>query len=109
MLPSYALRFEHPGGALRLLYDNPNATSPQYDLALLTPRILTERAKELAVAPAARDNDAAAASNERKYFWIAIATAAIVLLALLARLLAPAIREEAGSLGETPGGGDPSR
>lgn len=108
LLLSYALRFEHPGGALTLLYGNRNAASPRYDLALLAPRILTEPAREIAIGKPSPET-AAEGRSEIKYFWIAIAAAAVVLLALLARLLAPALSEEAGSLGDTPGRGDPPR
>jgi uncharacterized protein DUF3999 len=108
LLPSYALRFEHPGGALTLLYGNGNAAAPQYDLALLAPRILTEPAKEIGFAGAI-SNKPAVDNTEIKYFWIAIAGTAIMLLALLARLLAPAMHEESRPLGETPGGGDSPR
>ena len=108
LLASYALRFEHPGGALTLLYGSSTAESPRYDLALLAPRILTEPAKEIAIGKASRDGETEG-SSEREYFWIAIAAAAIVLLGLLGRLLAPALREEPGSLGETPGAGDSPR
>ncbi len=107
LLPSYALRFEHPGGTLKLLYGNTTASAPQYDLALLAPRILTEPAKEIAIGKPKRETPSTA-PGEMKYFWMAIAVAAIILLGLLARLLAPALREEPGSLGETPGRGDPS-
>lgn len=106
-LPSYALRFEHPGGALAILYGNNSVAAPHYDLALLAPRILTEPAREVSMKkPAAA---APAGKREIRYFWIAIVAAAIVLLALFARLLAPALREESRPLGETPGRSDPPR
>lgn len=108
LLPNYALRFEHPGGALTLLYGNRSAASPQYDLALLTPRILTEPAREIAIAGAVTGKPAVE-MRERKYFWIAIAAAAIILLALLARLLVPSAHEESRPLGETPGRRDSPR
>ncbi len=104
LLTSYALRFANPGGALTLLYGNSNASAPRYDLALLTPRILTEPAREIAIARAIaerRENE----TREVKYFWIAIAAAAVVLLALLVRLLQTRL-EESRPLPETPGRGD---
>jgi len=106
--PSYALRFEHPGGPLTLLYGSSAASAPVYDLALLAPRILTEPATEIAIGKPPHAT-APVAPNERKYFWIAIAAAAVILLGLLARLIAPALREEPGTLGETPGAGDSPR
>jgi hypothetical protein len=87
LLPSAALRFHHPGTALFLLYANRAADAPRYDLALLAPRLFGQPAHELTlpplpIAPTTEDNH-----GERKFFWIAIAVAVLVLLALLARLL----------------------
>jgi Protein of unknown function (DUF3999) len=108
LLPSYALRFEHPGGPLTLLYGGNTASAPRYDLALLAPRILTEPAREISTRKPATEGTPDERS-EMKYFWIAIAVAAIVLLALFVRLIAPALREESRPLGETPGRSDPPR
>ena len=108
LLPSYALRFEHPGGPLTLLYGGNTASAPRYDLALLAPRILTEPAREISAGKPATEG-ATDERSEMKYFWIAIAVAATVLLALFARLIAPALRGESRPLGETPGRSDPPR
>jgi hypothetical protein len=93
LVPSFALRFEHPGGALTLLYGNRSANAPRYDLTLLAPRILKEPAREIRMSrpPATAD---AESQRETKYFWIAVAAAAIVLLLLFARLIAPAMHEK---------------
>ncbi len=101
LLPSYALRFANPGGALTLLYGNSSASAPRYDLALLTPRILTEPAREISIARAITERKGTE-TREVKYFWIAIAAAAVVLLALLVRLLQTRL-EETRPLPETPG------
>jgi hypothetical protein len=76
-----------------LLYGNRSANAPRYDLALLAPRILTEPAREIGMSrpPGLGTSDD---RSETKYFWIAIAVAAIVLLLLFARLIAPAMREK---------------
>ncbi|MGZ8832056.1 MAG: hypothetical protein ACXW19_02530, partial [Thermoanaerobaculia bacterium] len=108
LLPSYALRFEHPGGPLTLLYGGSTTSAPRYDLALLAPRILTEPAREISASKPATEG-APDERSEMKYFWIAIAVVAIVLLALFARLIAPALRGESRPLGETPGRSDPPR
>lgn len=107
LLPSYALRFHHPGGALTILYGNKDVDAPRYDLALLAPRLLTEPARTIAIANSAATSEGTN-RRESKYFWIVIAAAAIVLLLLLARLLGSALKEP-GSLGETPRSGDAPR
>jgi hypothetical protein len=92
-IPSFALRFYHPGTTLTLLYGNPSVVAPEYDLALLAPRLFREQAREIGLAGGAakapHDDD-----RERRYFWVAIAVVAAGLLALLVRLLAPLLREE---------------
>ena len=87
LLPSEALRFSHPGTPLFLLYGNPRAGAPRYDLSLLAPRLFAEPARELSLGPApdvrAPDDDRAG----RKLFWIGIVVAAVVLVAMLLRLV----------------------
>jgi hypothetical protein len=89
LLPSTALRFHHPGSQLSLLYGNDPLMPPRYDLALLAPRLLAQPARELKLAPIVPSTDEVPEQSARKYFWIAIGVAAVVLLALLARLLGP--------------------
>jgi hypothetical protein len=89
LIPSTALRFHHPGSQLFLLYGNDPLMPPRYDLALLAPRLLAQPARELKLAPIVPSTDEAPEQNERKYFWIAIGVVAVVLLALLVRLLGP--------------------
>ncbi len=107
LLPSYALRFNHPGGALTIVYGDNAAIAPRYDLALLSPRLLTEPARTIVIAKPQTTADESA-KNQSKYFWIVVAGAALLLLALLARLLSIALKETS-SLGQTPGGGDSPR
>ena len=86
LLPSRALRFYHPGTPLVLLYGNRRARTPRYDLALLAPRLFGEPARELTLSTAITergDDDAAG----RRWFWIGIIVAAVVLIALLLRLV----------------------
>ena len=64
LLPSYRLRFYHTGNAsLRLAYGRDDLQPPQYDLALLAPRVMGARAREVDAAPAG----AAAASTRRRF------------------------------------------
>lgn len=98
ILPSSALRFYHPGTTLFLLYGNRRASAPRYDLALLAPRLFSEPARELSIAAAQKE----APEDEgpgRKIFWVGIAIAAVVLIVMLVRLLAPLRGEEPRSLG----------
>lgn len=81
-LPGYALRFTAPGGPLTLLY-GASLPPPHYDLALIAPRLLAQPARELKPPPLARKE----AHTETHVFWIAIAAAVVVLLAILGRLL----------------------
>jgi hypothetical protein len=87
LLPSEALRFSHPGTPLFLFYGNRRTSAPRYDLSLLAPRLFAEPARELALGAApgvrAADDD----RDGRKLFWIGIVIAAVVLVALLLRLL----------------------
>jgi len=87
LLPPLALRFEHPGTPLFLLYGNRRAAAPRYDLALLAPRLFAEPARELSLAPTADRREAEEDSQGRKLFWIGIVIASVVLIATLLRLL----------------------
>lgn len=89
LLPSVALRFHHPGTTIFLLYGNREVFAPRYDLALLAPRLFAQPARELTLAPPGAQTEEPADSGARKFFWIAIAIAAVVLLLLLGRLLRP--------------------
>jgi hypothetical protein len=94
LLPSYRLRFFHPGSQLELLF-GADLSAPQYDLALLAPRLRAAAAREVALAPAAARASGAAAAEAgpapsraaRLAFWIALGAAVVGLLALVARLL----------------------
>ncbi len=54
LLPSYRLRFFHAGGTpLRLVYGRDDLQPPQYDLALLAPRVMgAERERSMRHPPA---------------------------------------------------------
>ncbi len=98
-MPGYALRFYHPGKPLSLVYGNSAVQAPEYDLALLAPRLFREKAREIGLVQATENVDDAGEAKERRYFWIAITIVALALLALLVRLLAPLLREEPRPLG----------
>ncbi len=108
LLPNYALRFRGPGEPLSLVYGNRNAQAPLYDLAILAPQLFTLPARELQAGPVRGKVDRSG-NVQRRYFWIVIGAAVIVLGGLLARLLTGLRSEESRPLGGAPGGGDPSR
>jgi len=90
LLPSWRLRFFHPGPALELLYGAPGMDAPRYDLALLAPRLRTAPARELELGPppagpAAAERDEA--TTGRIVFIAVLAAAVVALLLFLARLL----------------------
>ena len=88
LLPSYRLRFYHPGNAsLRLAYGREDLRTPQYDLALLAQQVMGAPARELAAT-----GDTPIEARQRSFispltFWILLAGAVLVLVGLIARLL----------------------
>jgi hypothetical protein len=82
-LPAFAVRFTAPGGPLTLLY-GASIPPPHYDIALIAPRILSQPARKIVLEPAPVRVEG---SGEKRVFWIAIAAAVAVLLAVLGRLL----------------------
>jgi hypothetical protein len=88
LLPSYRLRFYHPGGALRLVYGRDDLGIPQYDLALLGARVMGGVAREIeAGAPPDSAAPEAAPLIAPWLFWVGLGIAVVVLLALIARLM----------------------
>jgi hypothetical protein len=87
LLPAEALRFTHPGTMLFLLYGNRRASAPRYDISLLAPRVFAEPARELSLGPPPEVREADDDRNGRKLFWAGIVIAAVVLIALLLRLV----------------------
>jgi hypothetical protein len=80
-----SLRFIHPGTSLTLLYGNRSLDAPRYDLALLTQQLAGSKARELRPGPAPK---AGGDDREgRKLFWIGMVVAAVVLVALMLRLV----------------------
>jgi hypothetical protein len=87
LLPSWRIRFFHPGEPLRLLYGRRDLPAPRYDLALLAPRLRSEPASEIALAPFADQGESSPGAMNR-VFWIVLVAAVVVLLVMLGRLLA---------------------
>jgi len=85
-IPAVALRFYNSGAPLTLLYGNARAHAPQYDLALLAPRLVGEPARDM-VLGAMTSAAAEPSSVDAKIFWGALALATIALLTVLVRLV----------------------
>lgn len=93
LLPSYAIRFVSSGTPLTLLYGDPSASAPRYDLALLASQLLSESAHEVSLAPTTPRTNGEPTQRERALFWSVIVAATIVLLITLGRLLSDRLSE----------------
>ncbi len=89
LVPSYRLRFYRPSsGRLRLVYGRNDLASPEYDLALLTPRVMGAEATEIvAGSETAATGPGGASFISPQVFWWLLAAAAIILLGLIVRLV----------------------
>ncbi|HVT03733.1 MAG TPA: DUF3999 family protein [Thermoanaerobaculia bacterium] len=87
LLPSWRVRFYHPGGALRLLYGSADTAAPRYDLALLAPQIIGKPAREISFQSPVASSVESHGEKRTIIFWAAIILAVLVLLLLLAKLL----------------------
>jgi hypothetical protein len=92
LLPSYRLRFFHAGGdGVQLLYGRQDLQPPQYDLALLAPRVMGATAREIDAAPETGANvNSLPPSTHRSLttlFWLALSLSVLVLLALIVKLI----------------------
>ena len=86
LLPSWRLRFYRGDGALTLVYGRSDAAPAQYDLALLAPAVMGAQATELSPGPEGAAPAPAGALSPR-VFWIGLAAAVAILLALIVRLI----------------------
>ena len=96
LLPSYRLRFFHPGPAIELLY-GARLEAPRYDLELIAPRLRAAPAREVRIVitpEAARSSSTmgpgrgAAPGAGRIVFWVVLGIAVLGLLGLVVRLVA---------------------
>ena len=104
LLPSYRVRFYAPAGtatgAMRLVYGRSDLQTPQYDLALLAPRVMGAAAVEAsAAAPAAAVSINVTQFVSPRTFWIILGTAVLVLLALIVRLIRSGSTDEGAPAG----------
>jgi hypothetical protein len=91
LLPSFRLRFFHADGTgVRLLYGRQDLQPPQYDLALLAPRVMGATAREISAAPDTGANVNSAPAVHRSVttiFWVALSLSVLVLLGLIVKLI----------------------
>jgi hypothetical protein len=89
LLPSYRLRFYRPATAdLRLVYGRVDLPPPQYDLALVAAQVLGADTREISAGEeTGTSSRAVAALVSPLVFWVLIAVAVLVLLALIAKLV----------------------
>lgn len=87
LLPGRALRFDHPGGKLFLLYGNRQAAPPRYDISLLASRLFAAKAREMTLPAGPIQERRGDDRSGRTLFWAGIVVAAVVLSALLLRLV----------------------
>jgi hypothetical protein len=88
LLPAYRMRlFRASDQPLRLAYGRSDLAPPNYDLALLTPRVFGVSASEVAPGPERDERPKAAAGVSPWVFWGIMVGAVIVLLALITRLV----------------------
>jgi hypothetical protein len=90
-IPTYRLRFFHPGGGdVRLLYGRKGLRAPRYDLSLIASQ-LDPAAREARLGSEPRSGAAGDIGDcsrvPRGLFWGALGAAVVVLLLVLARLL----------------------
>ena len=96
-LPGYRLRFVSDGtGGLRLMYGRHDLATPQYDIALLAPRLIGVAASQVAMS--AEGNALTPPTNAIpvRIFWGALIAAVLVLLAIVARLVRAGPEQAAG-------------
>jgi hypothetical protein len=75
-----------PGEPVTLLSDNPQASAPRYDFAMVANRVLAAPARPAALGPAIA---APPPSGLPRWFWIAVAAAALLVVVALIRTLRP--------------------
>lgn len=94
LVPSYAVRFFRADAApLLLAYGRPNLPNPRYDLALLAPFVLGQRAETVQAGPERGANGDASESGAQPslvspiVFWAVLGLAVAVLLGLVVRMV----------------------
>jgi hypothetical protein len=90
LLPSYRLRFVRPATTARLVYGNPTADQPRYDLALLAPTVLSAPVVDVTMAIEGDTKTGTASVTplvSPAMFWAILGFAVIALVGVLVALL----------------------
>ena len=88
LLPAYRLRFFRGNDSnLKLYYGRSDLYAPQYDLAILAPRLVGAVAEEAQLTPETGPASAKAQPMSVTFFWGILIAAVLVLLLLISRLL----------------------
>ena len=88
LFPQYRLRLFRGRQMLRLAYGEPGLAAPNYDLALLAPRLLGVSATEVTAAAEHADSTTPPASLlSPQVFWAIVAAAVAILVFLIVRLV----------------------
>lgn len=87
LLPSYRLRFFHPGKGLSVVYGREDVSLPRYDLALLSAHVMGAEAKEIAAATPPENETPGPVTSllPPKYFWAGLVVAVVVILGVIVR------------------------
>ncbi|MBP1625973.1 MAG: hypothetical protein H6Q00_448 [Holophagaceae bacterium] len=86
LLPTWRLRFFHPGKELNLCYGR-EMEEPRYDIGLLAERLRLEPVRELTLSPEGTEPPPERSPAFAKVFWGVLAIAVFALLGVLMRLL----------------------
>ncbi|MEJ2108458.1 MAG: DUF3999 family protein [Acidobacteriota bacterium] len=88
LLPSYQLRFFRGNDAeLSLVYGSSALLPPNYDLAILTPRLTGAAAEEVSMGPEAAIAGEEETSLTPTFFWVILIVSVVVLSGLIVRLV----------------------
>jgi len=93
LVPSYAVRFFRSDAApLQLAYGSDALAAPRYDLALLSPFVLGQRARTVEVGPEDRSDSTSGTDRLQTIvspaiFWGALGVSVVVLLSVVVRLV----------------------
>ena len=86
LLPSYRVRFFHPGRALTLVYGRDDVSLPRYDLALLATHVMGAEARELVAAPVEEGTAGPVTSLvSPKVFWAGLVVAVLIIGGIIVR------------------------
>ena len=88
LLPSYRIRFYHPGRPVTLVYGRDDVSLPRYDLALLATQVMGAPAREITAAPVdERRSGPAASLVSPTFFWGGLLIAVLIIGGVIVRTI----------------------